>query len=47
MSTARFRPMSFGVTRAKLRDGAPGIHYLEADVELQPYPERLADRLRH
>ena len=47
MSTAPFRPMTFGVTRARLRDGAPGVHYLEAVAELEPYPERLADRLRH
>ena len=47
MSTVPFRPMTFGVTRAKLRDGAPGVHYLAPDVALNPYPERLTDRLQH
>jgi len=47
MSTPTFRPMTFGVTTAVLRDGATGTHYLRADQELQPYPDRLTDRLRH
>ena len=47
MSTPTFRPMTFGVTTAVLRDGATGTHYLRADQELQPYPQRLTDRLRH
>ncbi|GAB3189445.1 feruloyl-CoA synthase [Hydrogenophaga aquatica] len=47
MSTPTFRPMTFGVTTAVLRDGPTGTHYLRADQELQPYPDRLTDRLRH
>jgi feruloyl-CoA synthase len=47
MSTAKYRPMTFGVTRAKLRDGATGVHYLLAENALPPYPERLTDRLVH
>ncbi len=47
MSTAPFRPMTFGVTTAVLRDGPTGTHYLRADQALLPYPERLTDRLRH
>ncbi|NIC40773.1 feruloyl-CoA synthase [Aquabacterium sp. A08] len=43
---ATFRPLTFGVTRVTLRDGPTGTHYLEADQPLQPYPERLTDRLR-
>lgn len=39
--------MTFGVTRAKVRDGAPGVHYLQADAELEAYPVRLTDRLKH
>jgi feruloyl-CoA synthase len=34
------------VTRVTLRDGATGTHYLSADQALQPYPDRLTDRLR-
>lgn len=42
-----FRPLPFGVTRVVLRDGAPGTHYLSAEPALQPYPERITDRLHH
>jgi len=43
----KFRPLTFGVTRVTLRDGVTGVHYLQADQELQAYPERMTDRLRH
>ena len=46
-ATPRFRPMPFGITRVSLRDGANGTHFLNADQALQPYPERLTDRLAH
>src|SRR5690606_8927742 len=35
--TARYRALTFGVTRAVLRDGAPGTQYLRAEAELQPF----------
>ena len=38
MSTAKYRPMTFGVTRAKLRDGATGVHYLRAENALAALP---------
>ena len=47
MSAPKFRPLTFGVTRVNLRDGAPGVHYLRAEKELPPYTERLTDRLKH
>jgi feruloyl-CoA synthase len=47
MSSPKFRPLRFGVTRVTLKDGAPGTHYLKADQELQAYPARLTDRLQH
>jgi feruloyl-CoA synthase len=47
MTTAKYRPMTFGVTRAILRDGVTGTHYLRAENALPPYPERLTDRLVH
>ena len=47
MSSPKFRPLRFGVTRVTLKDGVPGTHYLKADQELQAYPERLTDRLQH
>ena len=47
MTVAKYRPLTFGVTRAVLRDGETGVHYLRADNALPPYPERLTDRLVH
>jgi feruloyl-CoA synthase len=47
MTAVKFRPLTFGVTRAVLRDGPTGVHYLRAEQDLPPYPERLTDRLVH
>ncbi len=47
METARYRPLEFGVTRVKLREGAHGACYLMADQALQPYAHRITDRLVH
>ena len=47
MSSPKFRPLRFGVTRVTLKDGLPGTHYLKADQELQAFPDRLTDRLQH
>ena len=47
MTTAQYRPLTFGVTQATLRDGEAGVHYLVADQALAPYPDRLTDRLVH
>jgi feruloyl-CoA synthase len=41
----RYRAMQFGVTRVTLRDGGPGVHYLQAEQALAPYAERITDRL--
>ncbi|NDZ14927.1 feruloyl-CoA synthase [Variovorax sp. WS11] len=43
----RYRPLAFGVTRAVLREGAPGTRYLRAEAQLAPYAERMTDRLCH
>jgi feruloyl-CoA synthase len=47
MNAPKFRPLKFGVTRVTLRDGAPGTHYLTAQQPLQPFAERMTDRLQH
>ena len=47
MSTPKFRDMTFGVTRVKVRDGEQGIRYLAADQDIAPYAHRLTDRLVH
>ena len=36
MTTTGFRPLTFGGTRVRVRDGQPGTHYLQADPDLQP-----------
>jgi feruloyl-CoA synthase len=41
-----FRPFDFGVTRAVRRDSGAAT-YLSAEQSLQPYPERMTDRLLH
>ncbi|CAN6484098.1 unnamed protein product [Victoria cruziana] len=43
---ARFRPFTFGITRA-IRHEAGGCTYLRAEQELLPYPERMTDKLLH
>jgi feruloyl-CoA synthase len=48
MSVApRYRPLAFGVTEAELRHTADGTGYLKAKVPLQPWPQRMTDRLLH
>ncbi len=47
MTDAQYRPLTFGVTQATLRDGDTGVHYLVADQALAPHPDRLTDRLVH
>ena len=47
MNTPRFRPLTFGVQRIVLQDAAAGVQYLQADQDLQAYPERMSDRLKH
>jgi len=46
-TSVRYRPLAFGVTRAVLREGAPGTRYLRAETQLAPYAERMTDRLCH
>ena len=47
MSTPKFRPLTFGVTRVSVKDGAPGVHYVSAEQTLQAFPDRITDRLQH
>lgn len=47
MKNAKYRPLTFGVTRAVVRTGDGGVQYLSADQPLQPYGERMSDRLIH
>ncbi|MDB5730426.1 MAG: AMP-dependent synthetase and ligase [Variovorax sp.] len=43
----RYRPLTFGVPHVTLREGAPGVRYLEATEPLNRYAERMTDRLLH
>ena len=47
MHSTQYRPLTFGVTRVTLKDGAPGVRYLRAEQELLPYAQRMTDRLQH
>ena len=47
MSTPKFRPLTFGVTRVSVKDGASGVHYVSAEQTLQAFPDRITDRLQH
>jgi len=52
MSTAtgaapKYRPLTFGVTRVVLREGAHGVQYVQADQPLRTYAPRITDRLLH
>ncbi|MFZ3218707.1 MAG: feruloyl-CoA synthase [Rhodoferax sp.] len=47
MREPTYRPLTFGVVRVTVRDGAPGMHYLRAEQPLQPHALRMTDRLQH
>jgi feruloyl-CoA synthase len=47
VTTPRYRPLTFGVTRAQLRGTADGVQYLRAEQDLQPHARRMTDRLVH
>jgi feruloyl-CoA synthase len=47
MSTPKFRPLKFGVTRVNMREGANGVRYMSADQKLEAYATRMTDRLVH
>ena len=45
--TPRYRPVTFGVRRVSVREGAAGVRYIEATEPLKEYAERITDRLMH
>ena len=45
MSGPKFRSINFGVTRVDIRKGSEGVEYMNAAVALEPFAERMADRL--
>lgn len=47
MHEPTYRPLTFGVVRVAVRDGAPGVHYLRAEQPLQAHALRMTDRLQH
>jgi len=47
MSDIKFRDIKFGVTRVVLKEGLEGTQYVQADVPLEPFADRLIDRLNY
>ena len=47
MSTPKFRPLKFGVTRVNMREGTSGVRYMLADQTLEDFATRMTDRLVH
>jgi len=47
MNAVKFREMKFGVTRVKMREGQNRVRYMVADQALEPYAQRMTDRLVH
>ena len=47
MSTPKFRPLKFGVTRVNMREGTSGVRYMSADQTLEEFATRMTDRLVH
>ncbi|KQT08141.1 feruloyl-CoA synthase [Ramlibacter sp. Leaf400] len=43
----RYRPLAFGVTRARLRRTGDGVQYVRAELDLQPCAARMTDKLVH
>ena len=43
----RYRPVTFGVRRVSVREGAAGVRYIEAAEPLKDYAERITDRFMH
>ena len=47
MTAPKYRPLTFGVTRATLKGTSGGVQYLSAEQPLSDYPVRMTDRLQH
>jgi feruloyl-CoA synthase len=47
ITAAKYRPLTFGVTRVVLREGGNGVRYVRADQSLGDYAVRMTDRLVH
>lgn len=47
MTAPKYRPLTFGLTRGVLREGAQGVSYLHSETPLPPYAPRMTDRLVH
>ena len=46
MNPPTYRTLRFGITRVTLREGAPGVRYMQAEQKLQAYSQRITDRLK-
>ena len=46
MTPPTYRTLRFGITRVRLREGAPGVRYMQAELPLITYAQRITDRLK-
>jgi len=47
LSAPKYRAMRYGITRIQREETPSGVQYLQADVPLEPYPQRMTDKLLH
>lgn len=43
----KYRTVNFGVTRVRVKEGAPGVRYVQAEVPLAPYATTMGERLAY
>ena len=47
MSAPKYRAMRYGITSVQVETQDNGVQYVLADVPLEPYPQRMTDKLLH
>ncbi|MDP5117100.1 MAG: AMP-binding protein, partial [Burkholderiaceae bacterium] len=47
MSAPKYRAMRYGITSVQVETQDNGVQYVLADVPLEPYPQRMTDKLVH
>ena len=45
--STRYRDMRYGITRVKVDTRDNGVQYVQAEVPLDTYPQRMTDKLLH
>jgi feruloyl-CoA synthase len=47
LSAPKYRAMRYGITSVQVETQDNGVQYVLADVPLEPYPQRMTDKLLH